>query len=42
MAWWLLTPPFGVEGLWAAMIIYVIARAAALGRYYPRLNKQVG
>jgi len=42
MAWWLLTPTFGVEGLWAAMIIYVIARAAALGRYYPRLNKLVG
>ena len=40
-AWWLLAPAFGVEGLWVAMIIYVIARAAALGRYYPRLNKLV-
>ena len=40
-AWWLLAPAFGVEGLWVAMIIYVIARAAALGRYYPRLNKLI-
>jgi MATE family multidrug resistance protein len=40
-AWWLLAPVFGVEGLWFAMIVYVIARAAALGRYYPRLNKLV-
>ena len=40
-AWLLLAPAFGVAGLWAAMIIYVIARAAALGRYYPRLNKLI-
>lgn len=33
-AWWLIEP-LGVEGLWWAMIVYVIARAVALLFYYP-------
>lgn len=41
LAWWLLSPAFGVTGLWAAMIIYVIARAATLWRYYPALRREI-
>jgi MATE family multidrug resistance protein len=37
-AWWFLAPAYGVAGLWGAMIIYVIARAATLWRYYPALR----
>lgn len=38
LAWWLLTERFGVDGLWWAMIIYVVARAVALLRYLPGLR----
>lgn len=37
-AWWLLVPSLGVEGLWCAMIVYVIARAAALMIYFPAVR----
>ncbi len=37
-AWWLLSPTLGVVGLWWAMILYVIARAATLYRYYGTLS----
>ncbi len=39
LAWWLLAAPYGVEGLWWAMIIYVAARAAALLMYFPALRE---
>ncbi|MXY90477.1 MAG: MATE family efflux transporter [Gammaproteobacteria bacterium] len=38
LAWWLLTERFGIDGLWWAMIIYVVARAVALLRYLPGLR----
>lgn len=38
LAWWLLTERFGVDGLWWAMIIYVVARAVALLCYLPGLR----
>ncbi len=34
--WWLFLP-FGNHGLWAALAFFNVTRAAALGRYYPRL-----
>lgn len=33
--------PWGNEGLWLAFIIYVVARAVTLGRYYPALRNKV-
>jgi MATE family multidrug resistance protein len=41
LAWWLLASRYGVNGLWWAMIIYVIARAAALLIYFPALRASV-
>jgi len=41
MAWWVLSDA-GIEGLWAAMIIYVVARAMALLGYFPSLRRAVG
>ncbi|MGD2168432.1 MAG: MATE family efflux transporter [Gammaproteobacteria bacterium] len=40
LAWWLLTP-FGNHGLWAALWVSYIARAATLARYLPRLTSAV-
>ncbi|HAO87587.1 MAG TPA: MATE family efflux transporter, partial [Gammaproteobacteria bacterium] len=37
LAWWLLIDVFAVKGLWWAMIIYVVARALCLLRYYPAI-----
>jgi MATE family multidrug resistance protein len=37
LAWWLLIDVFAVTGLWWAMIIYVVARALCLLRYYPAI-----
>lgn len=34
----LLIGPFGLSGLWWAMVMYVVARAAALLLFYPRLR----
>jgi len=39
--WWFLSPRYGVNGLWWAMIIYVAARADALLMYFPALRKSV-
>lgn len=39
---WLLVSRYGNGGLWAAFIVYVIARGATLGVLYPRLRKSVG
>ncbi len=41
LAWWLLMDNFGVNGLWWAMIIYVVARAAALLLYFPALRRTI-
>lgn len=38
----LLIEPFAVLGLWWAMVFYVVARAAALLLFYPRLRAAVG
>ncbi len=35
---WYLLLPFGNHGLWAALALFNITRAIALGRYYPRLT----
>lgn len=40
LACWLLIEDFGVDGLWWAMIIYVLARAAALLIYLPALLRR--
>jgi len=37
LMWWLLIDDFAVTGLWWAMIIYVVARALCLLRYYPAI-----
>ena len=42
IAWWALKGQFDVQGLWGAMIIYVIARAMALLLFYPSLRRSVG
>ena len=41
IAWWALSDQFGVQGLWGAMIIYVVARAMALLLFYPSLRRSV-
>ncbi|MDE0732787.1 MAG: MATE family efflux transporter [Gammaproteobacteria bacterium] len=40
-AWWVLSDRFGIEGLWWAMIIYVVGRAIALLLFYPSLRRSV-
>ena len=35
----LLAPAYGNAGLWVGFIIYVVARAVALGLYYPRITR---
>ena len=42
VAWWALSDPFGLQGLWGAMIIYVVARAVALLLFYPPLRRSAG
>ena len=42
IAWWALTDQFGAQGLWGAMIIYIVARAMALLLFYPLLRRSVG
>lgn len=42
VAWWALSGPFGLQGLWGAMIIYVVARAVALLLFYPSLRRAAG
>jgi multidrug resistance protein, MATE family len=38
VAWWLLIEPWGVIGLWWAMIVYVSARALALLMFYGKVQ----
>lgn len=38
---WLLMPLFGMHGLWLAFILYVLARAVALGGYFPALRRRL-
>lgn len=40
IAWAILTPEYGNHGLWAAMIILFLIRAATLGAHYPALERQ--
>ena len=40
-AWWLLALEHGNRGLWIAFILYVLARAAALGVYFPGLRAAI-
>jgi MATE family multidrug resistance protein len=42
LAWWPLTRLAGIQGLWLAFVLYVCARAAALGSYYPALRRSIG
>lgn len=39
---YLTVPPWGNRGLWIAFLGYVVARAIALGAYYPGLRASVG
>ena len=39
VAWWALSDQFGIQGLWGAMILYVVARAMALLLFYPSLRR---
>jgi MATE family multidrug resistance protein len=39
---WLLTPAYGNHGLWLALTLFMAARAATLGVYFPRLARSVG
>jgi MATE family multidrug resistance protein len=39
---WPLVEWAGNDGLWAAFIVFVVARALALGAYYPALRRAVG
>lgn len=38
--WWLLLP-FGNHGLWVSLLLFNIARAVALGAWYPRLLRSL-
>lgn len=40
-AWWLFASSLGVQGLWSALILYVIARGLTLWRYYPVLRASI-
>lgn len=40
-AWWLLTPAYGNHGLWAALAIFYVARAATLAPFYPAVGRAV-
>ncbi|MET0385856.1 MAG: MATE family efflux transporter [Polyangiales bacterium] len=37
-----LAPVYGNAGLWVAFIVFVVARAVALGAYFPALRRSVG
>lgn len=38
-AWWILTASFGVHGLWAALMVFFVARGVTLFRRYPALER---
>ncbi len=42
VALWLLIPPFGNHGLWAALLIFFAARGATLAARYPALERAAG
>ena len=42
LAAWYLLRPLGNDGLWAAFVLYVVLRAAALLLYYPELLRAAG
>jgi len=42
VAVWLLASRAGNDGLWVAFILFVVARAVALGLHYPALRRSVG
>jgi hypothetical protein len=37
----MLVPPFGNDGLWAAFMALMLARAAALALYLPRIGRDL-
>lgn len=41
IAHYILQPQFGPHGLWAAFLVYYVARAVMLGLYYPTITKQM-
>lgn len=41
MAWWVLHGPFGNNGLWAALMIFYVARACALLLHVPGLMRRI-
>lgn len=41
-AWYVLASRYGVNGLWWAMILYVVVRAATLLLYFPALRASIG
>jgi len=41
LAWYFLQPAYGNHGLWAALMIYFVARAASLYFYLPRLRGDI-
>lgn len=40
-ACWLLIPALGNHGLWLSLMVFMAARAATLGVYYPRVERSV-
>ncbi|NIR60672.1 MAG: MATE family efflux transporter, partial [Gammaproteobacteria bacterium] len=38
---WLFLPLWGNHGLWAAMIVLMVVRAATLGYWYPRIVRDI-
>jgi MATE family, multidrug efflux pump len=41
LVWWPLSSAFGNHGLWASLLLFYVARAVTLGRYYPRVTAAV-
>jgi len=41
LAWWLLAGPYGVAGLWWALLVFVVGRAVALALYLPGLRASI-
>ena len=39
---WLLTPRWGNNGLWCALMIFFLVRALTLFAWYPRIEKRIG
>jgi len=42
LAVWILLPAYGNDGLWAALMVFFVARAVTLAWRYPRLEASVG